>query len=145
MNNIMEREEIKNYLPHREPMLLVDDVSLEGSICTGHYTIRGDEFFLQGHFPGYPVVLGVVLCEIMGQCTCALLLDVLPGRLTFYAGLDNVRFKNQVRPSDTSPVTSHIADRRGLTFFIDAEARVDGKLCAKGRLIFMLVDKPEEK
>ena len=126
-------------------MLLVDDVALEGDICTGHYQVRGDEFFLQGHFPGYPVVPGVVLCEIMGQCTCALLLDVLPGRLTFYAGLDNVRFKNQVRPGDLITVKSHIATRRGLTFFIDAEASVDGKLCAKGSLIFMLADKPEEK
>ena len=138
----MEREEIKNYLPHREPMLLVDDISMEGEIATGHYQVRGDEFFLQGHFPGYPVVPGVVLCEIMGQCSCALQLDVLPGRLTFYAGLDNVRFKNQVRPGDLITVTSHIANRRGLTFFIDAEARVEGKLCAKGSLIFMLVDKP---
>lgn len=140
---ILNRDEIKTFLPHREPMLLVDDVALEGEICTGHYKVRGDEFFLQGHFPGYPVVPGVVLCEIMGQCTCALLLEELPGRLTFYAGLDNVRFKNQVRPGDLITVTSHITNRRGLTFFIDAEARVDGKLCAKGSLIFMLADKPE--
>ena len=67
------------------------------------------------------------------------------GRLTFYAGLDNVRFKNQVRPGDLITVTAHIANRRGLTFFIDAEAKVEGKLCAKGTLIFMLVDKPQEK
>ena len=140
----MDREEIKKYLPHREPMLLVDDVTLDGEICIGHYQVRGDEYFLQGQFPGYPVVPGVVLCEIMGQCSCALLLDVLPGRLTFYAGLDNVRFKNQVRPGDLITVKSRISNRRGLTFFIDAEASVEGKLCAKGTLIFMLVDKPEE-
>ena len=94
----MVREELKNYLPHREPMLLVDDVMVEDGISTGHYQVRGDEFFLQGHFPGYPVVPGVILCEIMGQCSCALVLEELPGRLTFYAGLDSVRFKNQVRP-----------------------------------------------
>ena len=70
------------------------------------------------------------------------MLDVLPGRLTFYAGLDNVRFKNQVRPGDRVTVTARIVNRRGLTFFIDAEARVEEKICAKGRLIFMLVDKP---
>ena len=139
----MVREELKNYLPHREPMLLVDDVTVDNGISTGHYQVRGDEFFLQGHFPGYPVVPGVILCEIMGQCSCALVLEELPGRLTFYAGLDNVRFKNQVRPGDLLTVTAHIANRRGLTFFIDAEARVDGNLCAKGTLIFMLVDKPE--
>ena len=137
----MLREEIKNHLPHREPMLLVDDMTKEGETAIGHYHVRGDEYFLQGHFPDYPVVPGVILCEIMGQCSATLLLEELPGRLPFYAGLDKVRFKNQVRPGDVITVTSHIANRRGLTFFIDAEARVDGKLCVKGELIFMLVDK----
>ena len=147
----MKQEELKKILPHRDNMLLVEEAELEEvpdgdgvkTVSHGKYTVKGDEFFLQGHFPGYPVVPGVVLCEIMGQCTCALLLEELPGRLTFYAGLDNVRFKNQVRPGDLITVTSHITNRRGLTFFIDAEARVDGKLCAKGSLIFMLADKPE--
>ena len=122
-------------------MLLVDDMAKDGETAIGHYRVRGDEYFLQGHFPGYPVVPGVILCEIMGQCSATLLLEELPGRLPFYAGIDKVRFKRQVRPGDVVTVTSHIANRRGLTFFIDAEARVDGMLCARGELIFMLVDK----
>ena len=137
----MDREEIKHYLPHREPMLLVDDVRMEGDTAIGHYRVRGDEYFLQGHFPGYPVVPGVILCEIMGQCSAPLMLDELPGRLTFYAGMDKVRFKNQVRPGDEITVKGKIASRRGLTFFVDAEATVDGKLCVRGSLLFMLVDK----
>ena len=137
----MEREEIRNFLPHREPMLLVDKMEMVGDHSEGHYHVRGDEYFLQGHFPGYPVVPGVILCEIMGQCSSILIKDQLPGRLTFYAGLDKVRFKNQVRPGDDIVVTAHITANRGLTYFVDAEAKIDGKLAAKGSLIFMLVDR----
>ena len=141
----MKRDEIKNYLPHREPMLLVDEVTLDGEVAVGHYHVRGDEFFLQGHFPGYPVVPGVILCEIMGQSACALIKDELPGRTTFYAGLDKVRFKNQVRPGDDIEIRGKITARKGLTFFVDSEAKVDGKLCAKGSLIFTLIDNEKVK
>lgn len=121
-------------------MLLVDDVTLEGDTAVGHLHIKGDEYFLQGHFPGNPVVPGVILCEIMGQCCCSLIMDELPGRTPFYAGLDKIRFKNPVRPGDTIEIHGKITARRGLTFFVDADAKVDGKLCAKGSLIFTLID-----
>ena len=74
---MMNRDEIKTFLPHREPMLLVDDVDLQGEIGIAHYHVRGDEYFLQGHYPGYPVVPGVILCEIMAQSSCVLLKDDL--------------------------------------------------------------------
>lgn len=76
----------------------------------------------------------------MGQSCCVLIKEVLVGRTPFYAGLDNVRFKNPVRPGDTITVRGRITNRRGLTFFVDAQATVDGKLCAKGSLIFTLID-----
>ena len=144
----MTQEEIKVFLPHRAPMLLVD--SLEEEIVTndkgevtryaiGTYHVRGDEFFLQGHFPDYPVVPGVILCEMMAQ-SCALLLgDEIKSKLPLYAGIDKVRFKNQVRPGDTITLRSTITDRRQSLIFAKAEAKVDGKLCCRGNLSFALV------
>lgn len=144
----MTQEEIKTFLPHRAPMLLVD--SLEEEIVTndngevtryaiGTYHVRGDEFFLQGHFPDYPVVPGVILCEMMAQ-SCALLLgDEVKSKRPLYTGIDKVRFKYQVRPGDTIVLRSTITERRRALVLAKAEATVDGKLCCRGNLSFMLV------
>ena len=144
----MDIEAIKTFLPHRAPMLLVD--SLEEEIVTndkgevtryaiGTYHVRGDEFFLQGHFPDYPVVPGVILCEMMAQ-SCALLLgDEIKSKRPLYTGIDKVRFKNQVRPGDTIVLRSTITERRRALVLAKAEATVDGKLCCRGNLSFALV------
>ena len=101
----MNRDEIKQYLPHREPMLLVDEMTLdENHVAHSKYYVTGEEFFLKGHFPGEPVVPGVILCEIMAQSCALLMKDDLIGKLTFYTGIDKVRFKNSVRPGDTVEV-----------------------------------------
>lgn len=142
----MNRDEIKQYLPHREPMLLVDDMQLNADgTGIGHYHVRGDEHFLQGHFPGRPIVPGVILCEIMGQASSVLILDYLKGKLTLYSGLNDVRFRRPVVPGDTITIKSRLADRRGMIFFIEAECYVADKLAARGRLSFVLVDRDDNQ
>lgn len=139
----MNREEIKNYIPHREPMLLVDELEFDGDFANSKYYVRGDEFFLQGHFPGHPTVPGVILCEMMGQ-GCALLVgEELKGNTPFFAGLDQIKFKNSVHPGDTVCVRARITNRRANVFFIEAVAKVGDKVCCEGKLSFILV--PNEK
>ena len=92
----MNRDLIKKIIPHREPMLLIDEVDMIDDVAIGKYTVRGDEFFLNGHFPDNPVVPGVILCEMMAQSAC-LLVDTGCKKFTpYYTGLKNVKFKNKV-------------------------------------------------
>jgi 3-hydroxyacyl-[acyl-carrier-protein] dehydratase len=137
----MKKEEIKTYIPHREPMLLVEEINIdEHNVAHAYYKVTGEEFFLKGHFPDNPIVPGVILCEIMAQSCCLLIGDLLKGKTPFYAGIDNVRFKKQVRPGDIVEVTSKIANNKGLIFIVESIAKVKGDLCAKGTLTFALIE-----
>lgn len=136
----MNREELKNYLPHREPMLLVDEAYLnEDGSATGYYTVRGDEYFLQGHFPDYPVVPGVILCEILAQCSSVLMLNDVKGKRTLYTGMDNVKFRNMVRSGDKIKVHTEILKVRPPLYRISGKVSVDGNVCMQGEFTFALI------
>jgi len=140
----MDKEEIKKFLPHREPMLLIDEAEIgEDGYAHCKYRIKEDEFFTRGHFPGNPVVPGVIQCEIMAQSCAVLVKDDIPGNMTLYVGLDDVRFKNMVRPGDLCEITAKMVDSRvspgRKLYFCDAKLEVGGKLCCKGRLTFALI------
>lgn len=137
----MNREELKQYLPHREPMLLVDEIEIDAEgVAHARYRIKEDEFFCRGHFPGNPIVPGVIQCEIMAQSCALLVKDEIQGKTTLYSGINNVKFKNIVRPGDLCEITARMVNRRGMLFFCEASLKVDGKLCCKGDLSFALVD-----
>ena len=131
----MTRQQIYDAIPHREPFLLVDrivawtDAKIE---CTKVFT--GDEDFFAGHYPGYPLVPGVLLCEAAMQCGAILLsrhLDEAEGRIPVATRLGDVRFKRMVRPGDTIRMEVELTERLANAFFLKAKVTVDGKVAVR--------------
>lgn len=135
----MKRDDIKTVLPHREPMLLLDEVVLDGDTAVGHYTVRGNEFFLQGHFPQNPIVPGVILCEILAQSACVLMQDSLrEGQLPVYTGLDKVKFRSPVKPGDTVEARCCIKRAKHPFYFAEGTIHVTERLCVSAEFSFAI-------
>ncbi len=138
----MEREEIMKILPHRDNMLLVDRAELRDGKAYGEKTINGDEWFLKGHFPGNPIVPGVILCEILAQSACVLLASDADGEIdTFLTGLDGVRFKNPVTVGDTFKTECTIVKSKAPFYWASGKGYVNGKLSVSAEFSFALVKK----
>ena len=134
----MDREEIKKILPHRDHMLLLDEVTKEEGVAIGQYTVRGDEFFLKGHFPGNPIVPGVILCEILAQSACVLM-ALSEGKLRVYTGIYIVKFRSPVKPGDTIETECRIKRAKHPFFFAEGIVRVEGKVCVSADFSFAIM------
>jgi 3-hydroxyacyl-[acyl-carrier-protein] dehydratase len=138
----LSSREVQEIIPHRFPMLMVDKiVELEpGQRAVGIKNVSSNEPFFAGHFPGYPVMPGVLIIEAMAQVGAVALLGMPEnkGKIAFFAGVDEVRFKRQVVPGDTLRLEVTLTRVRGPIGQGTGEATVDGQLACRGSFMFAI-------
>lgn len=145
MNNEMDIKRIMEILPHRYPFLLVDRIEemVPGVRATGLKNVTVNEPFFQGHFPGYPVMPGVLIIEALAQVGAVAVLSTpeYAGKLALFAGIDNARFRRQVVPGDVLRLEVELLRIRGSLGKGKGVARVAENLVAEADLLFALVNK----
>ncbi|AUM67428.1 3-hydroxyacyl-[acyl-carrier-protein] dehydratase FabZ [Brevibacillus laterosporus] len=142
---MLDAVQIQEIIPHRYPFLLVDRiVEVEyGKRSVGLKNVTMNEPFFQGHFPGYPVMPGVLIVEALAQVGAVAILgkEENKGKLAFFAGIDNFRFKEQVKPGDTLLLEVVMTRVRGAVGKGNAVARVGEKVVAEGEIMFAIANK----
>ena len=138
----MDRDGIMEVLPPRGPMLLLDSMSLDSEgVCHATYRIPDSPFYCDGHFPGNPIVPGVILCEIMAQACSQLFVEVFKENLVMYRVLDSVKFRGTVRPGDLCEITARLLESKGGLYVCDASLSSGGRRCAQARITLAAVPK----
>ena len=142
---ILDSQQIQEIIPHRPPFLLVDRI-LEvepGKSAVGIKNVTVNEPFFVGHFPGYPVMPGVLIVEALAQVgsVAMMIVEENRGKLGFFAGIDGFRFRGQVKPGDTLRLEVEMTRFKGMIGKGHAVAKVDGKVVAEGDMMFALADR----
>ena len=140
---MLNKEEIKEIIPQREPFLMIDEVEeyVPGESCTAYKNVSEDEYYFKGHFPGNPIMPGVLIVESLAQTGAVAILSMEEnkGKNALFGGIDKLRFKKQVVPGDRLKLEVKIIKRKGPIGIGEAIATVDGKVAAKGELTFAVV------
>ncbi len=138
---------IQNILPHRYPFLLVDRVieMEEGKKVVGIKNVTRNEEFFNGHFPGHPIMPGVLILEAMAQVAGVLMLGMPEnrGRLAYFAGINNAKFRRPVVPGDQLRLELEVSKIRGRLGIFRGIAMVDGQLATEADLTFAVVDQAQ--
>lgn len=147
----MDIERIKELIPHRYPMLLVDKIvdAVPGEKATGIKAVTVNEPFFQGHFPDKPVMPGVLIVEAMAQTAGALVVDTLgkefEGKLVYFMTIDDARFRAPVSPGELLHIHVEVVKSRGLVWKFKGRAMVEDKLCAEATYSAMIIDDESKK
>ena len=140
---MLNKEEIKKIIPQREPFLMIDEVEqyVPGESCTAYKKVREEEYCFKGHFPGNPIMPGVLIVESLAQTGAVAILSMEEnkGKNALFGGIDKLRFKKQVVPGNVLKLEVKIIKRKGPIGIGEAIATVDGKLAVKGELTFAIV------
>ena len=144
MNLPLGRREIEKIIPHREPFLLLDEVVVlePGVRVVARKRVRDDEWYLTGHFPGRPIMPGVLMVEALAQAGAVAVLSEPEnqGKLALFAGIDDLRFKRIVVPGDELELTCELEKVRGPIGRGRATATVAGELAVRGTLTFAVAE-----
>ena len=139
---MLDIKEIMKIIPHRNPFLLIDKIEeLEpGKRAVGYKNVTMNEPFFQGHFPEEPIMPGVLIIEALAQTGAVAILskEEYKGRIAYFAGINNVKFKKKVIPGDTLKLEVEIIKQKGPIGVGKATATVDGKIATTGELTFAI-------
>lgn len=141
---MLNKEQIKEIIPQREPFLMIDEVEeyIPGESAVAYKKVEKTEWYFQGHFPGNPIMPGVLITESLAQTGAVAILSMEEnkGKNALFGGIDKMKFKKMVVPGDRLKLEVNIIKRKGPIGIGEAVATVEGKMVAKGELTFALIE-----
>jgi len=141
--NKLNKKEIEQIIPHRDPFLFVDEITdyVPGEYAKGLKYVSKDEYYFKGHFPGNPIMPGVIILETLAQVGAIMMLTLekFKGKIVLFAGIDKVRFKKIVRPGDVLEIEAKILNVRLNIGKGEGKATLNGEVVCVAEFLFSIV------